>query len=81
MTVSARGVDKQVYRKFKAKSVEMGLKTGTAMTLAMKEWVGKKEKKKKKVESFFDKLKPWDWGKGSENSSLEIDEVIYGLKK
>jgi len=24
------------------------------------------------------KVKPWDWGDNSENSSKEIDEVLYG---
>lgn len=80
MNVSVRDVDPQVFRKFKAKTVEIGIKTGTAMTQALKEWA-EKEKKKKKVKSFFDSLKPWDWGAGSEKSSVEIDEVLYGLKK
>ena len=80
MTVSARNVDKTVFRKFKAKSVELGLNTGTAMTQALREWAEKKEKPKKAKKSFFD-LKPWNWGKKNRNASLEIDEVVYGGKK
>lgn len=81
LNVSVRDVDSQTFRKFKAKTVEIGLKTGTAMTQALKEWAEKKEKKKKVKKSFFSSIKPWDWGKGNENASLEVDEVVYGLKK
>ncbi|MEK6941687.1 MAG: hypothetical protein AABW85_02420 [archaeon] len=81
VNVSVRDVDPKVFREFKVKTVEIGMKTGTAMTQALKEWAEKRENKKKKVKSFFDNFKSWDWGKGSEKSSIEIDEVLYGLKK
>ena len=43
MNVSVRDVDPKVFRKFKVKTVEVGMKTGTAMTQALKEWAEKKE--------------------------------------
>ena len=27
------------------------------------------------------KVKPFDWGKGTERTSKEIDEILYGNKK
>jgi uncharacterized protein YecT (DUF1311 family) len=75
--VSIRDVDTDTFRKFKAKTALKGMKAGIALTEALRAWIEKKEKQTKKRGSFFD-LKPWDWGKGNENASQEIDEVLYG---
>lgn len=72
MQISVRDVDEEVYKEFKAKSVKEGLKLGKALTLAMKEWL----EEEKKGKSFL-KLKPFDWGEGTEKASREIDEVLY----
>ena len=40
----------------------------------------KKAKKKTSNEDFF-KIKPFDWGPGTEKASEEIDEIVYGIKK
>ncbi|MBI4045010.1 MAG: hypothetical protein HY392_04850 [Candidatus Diapherotrites archaeon] len=50
------------------------------MVRSIKKRKDKKRSPQKKAKSFFD-LKPWDWGKESENSSLEIDKIVYGGKK
>ena len=42
-----RDVDPKVFRKFKAKTIEAGMKTNTAMTQALKEWVEKRNQKEK----------------------------------
>ncbi len=34
--------------------------------------------KKKKAEKSLLDLKPFDWGEGTENSSEEIDTILYG---
>lgn len=80
LNISVRDVDPTAFREFKVKTVSQGTKTGIALTQAMKEWVGKREKEKKIKRSFFD-LKPWDWGKGNERVSIEVDETLYGGKK
>ncbi len=49
----------------------------TSFNKAMKFVSGKKRKKKGKAKSLL-KLKPFDWGEGTEKSSVEIDEIIYG---
>lgn len=38
--------------------------------------VDKKGKEKRHKKSFLE-LKPFDWGAGTEKSSLEIDEILY----
>lgn len=78
MNVSVRDVDPKVFRRFKVKTVEVGMKTGMAMTQALKEWAEKKEKPRRKRKSFFDSIKPWDWGEENKNASMEIDKVVYG---
>ena len=72
--VTVRDVDPQVFREFKADAVRNGYKLGTALTLAMEKFRSELRRKKEK----FTSLKPIHWGKGSEHSSLEIDEILYG---
>ncbi len=72
MVLSVRDVDDDVFRDFKAEAVKKGLKVGKALTFAMQEWIDKSSPKKS-----FMRLKPMDWGKGTENSSMEIDKVLY----
>lgn len=78
--VTVRGVDRDTYKKFKATIALKGMKAGAALTEALKAWAKKKERTSGKKGSFFD-LKPWDWGKGNENASREIDEVLYGGRR
>ena len=39
MSVLIRGIDKEIYAKFKAKAIEQGLKVGEALTRAMVKWI------------------------------------------
>jgi len=73
MQLSVRDVDENVFRAFKAKAVEENLPVGRAVSLALKHWLDESKKKK----SFLE-LKPWNWGKGTEQLSSQIDEVLYG---
>ncbi|MFH1588142.1 MAG: hypothetical protein ABIA76_02270 [Candidatus Diapherotrites archaeon] len=81
MNIGVRDVDVKIFRKFKAEAVKEGLKTGTALTQALNFWLEKKEMQKKKSKIGLLDLPSWDWGKGNENASQEIDEVLYGGKK
>ncbi len=74
MQVSVKNVEEKVFRDFKAESVRDGIKMGKALSLAMKLWLEKKEKKPKmKILN----LKPIHWGKKTTKTSEEIDEVVY----
>ncbi len=75
MQLTVKEVDKRVFREFKAEAVKEGLKIGSALNLAMAEWLEKTEKKPKL--SLKD-LKPTNWGKGTERTSIEADEILYG---
>lgn len=39
MSILIRGIDKEIYAKFKAKAIEQGLKVGEALTRAMIKWI------------------------------------------
>ena len=69
-----KNVKDEIFREFKAESVREGLKIGDSLTLAMKLWI---EKNQKKPSMSILNLKPKDWGKGTERTSEEIDKILY----
>ncbi len=77
LNITIRDVDEKVFRKFKAEAVADGTRLGNAVTKAMKFWVNKKGKEKHGKKSLLE-LNPFDWGAGTEKSSEEIDEILYG---
>jgi len=72
MVLSVRDVDEDIFRDFKAQAVKKGLKVGKALSFAMQDWLDKSEPKKS-----FMRLKPFHWGKGTENTSRDIDKILY----
>lgn len=80
VNVSFRDVDEDAFREFKVVIARLGLKAGVAVSEAFRMFSASLEHKKKKKVSFLS-LKPVDWGSGTEKSSSEIDEVLYGWKK
>ena len=74
MQVSIKNVEEGVFREFKAESVREGFKVGKALTFAMKMWLDNKEGKPRMSLLNF---KPKNWGKGTERTSEEINNIIY----
>lgn len=81
--IGIRGVNKETFRKFRAVNIEEKLKLGEAMTIAMENYLEKRKLKKSNKQNIKEllKIKPFDWGKGTEKTSKEIDEILYGFKK
>jgi hypothetical protein len=75
VNITIRGLNESVFRKFKAKAVEDGMKLGEALTQAMAMWV--RQIADKREVSILD-LETFDWGKGTEKASVEIDKFLYG---
>jgi hypothetical protein len=75
MNVTIRGLNESVFRRFKVKAVEEGVKLGEALTQAMDMWV--QEMSDKREVSVLN-LEVFDWGKDTEKASVEIDKVLYG---
>ncbi len=77
-----RGIDEETYRMFRQKALEERMKTGEALTLAMKRWVSEREERKAKpdprnllkISGIIKTKKKVRW-------SEEIDEFLYGLEK
>jgi len=78
LNVTVRGLDDAVYRRFKAKAVEEGLKIGEALTQAMKAWIEQGSGKRRI--RLLD-IEPFNWGAGTEKISVEIDKMLYGEEK
>lgn len=75
--VGVRGVDEETFRKFRARALEKRQRLGEALTLAMQQFIVKKEKKPNPRN--FLKIKPFKIGKVV-HWSEEIDEILYGGK-
>ncbi len=76
MNITIRGLQDSIFRKFKAKAVEEDMKLGDALSQAMEAWLkrGRTQTSKGKLSN----LKITHWGKGTENSSEEVDTIVYG---
>ena len=78
MNTTIRGVDEAIFRKFKAKAAEEGMKIGEAVTQALESWVKEREHAKKRAS--LREIECYDWGKGTEKVSSQIDQILYGEK-
>ncbi len=78
---AVRGIDEEVYRKFREKTLEERMKVGEALTEAMEKWLKEKRRTKKgpdpknllKLEGIIKTKKKVRW-------SEEIDKILYGGK-
>lgn len=79
--IGVREVDEEVFRQFRAMTVRRRIKLGEAITKAMENLLEEqkiKEKKKKRLH-YLDEVKPLSFGNGTENTSEEIDKIVYGV--
>lgn len=76
--ISVRDVDTEAFRQFRAMSIRERLKIGEALTIAMKKLMEEKKKKDNMGVSSLLTLKPFDFGKGNEKLSKEVDKILYG---
>ena len=75
MNITVRDLDEGVFRKFKGRAAERGMRMGVAVTQAMQLFIEKDaDRQAKKPGS----TKPSDWRKGTDSTSKEIDSLLYG---
>ncbi|MBI2076531.1 MAG: hypothetical protein HYT72_04765 [Candidatus Aenigmarchaeota archaeon] len=81
-TVAIRDLDEETFRKFRAVAIEERMKTGEALSIAMKKWIKEKETRKIKTnpENLL-KINGIIKTKNKVKWSEEIDEFLYGLEK
>ena len=80
--LTVRNVDEKAWRKFRAKIAEEGLKTGDALTQAMKIWIKEKESQGAGPDpKFLLSVKPITVGRKKVRWSEEVDETLYGARE
>ena len=83
--IAVRDVDEDTFRKFKAAAAGENMNIGNALTVAMGQWAERKKTKAmpnpKNLLKIKGRIKPFSWGRGTVNTSKEIDEILYGSKK
>jgi hypothetical protein len=75
--ITVRDIDEETLGRFKVKATEHKMKMGKALTEAMRIWIQTKEHPKKGSKDLM-KLRPFDWGKNTEKTSSQVDEILYG---
>lgn len=79
---TVRDVDESIWRKFRAKTEEEGLKTGQALNEALKVWVETREKERREPDPRnFLKMEGVVRTKRKVRWSEEIDETLYGKER
>lgn len=76
MAITVRNVDETLFQEFKVEAVKEGIPIGKALNMAMIQWISKHKHPKKSLLNY----KPTNWGKGTEDTSKEINNVLYGKK-
>ena len=54
---------------------------GEALSIMMKRFLEEKDIEKRPNPKDLLRVKPFKWGEGTEKTSEEVDEILYGLKK
>jgi len=72
--ITVKEVNKEVFNELKAEAIKRKINVGTALTLAIENWLSSLKKTKKSLLDW----KPTNYGSGTEKLSEEVDEVLYG---
>ena len=75
-TIIVRGVDEDVYKALRERAIKNEIKMGVIINAAIKEWLRTEEKTKTNTKLLL-KIKPFNWGKGTEKLSTDLDEALY----
>ena len=78
--IAVRNVDRETFRKFRAKSIEKGVPLGDAMTKAMRHWLNEEPRKRPDPSKFRDMIGSVKT-KGPVRWSEEVDEILYGTEQ
>lgn len=77
--VTFKNVDERVLREFKAEAVRESKKFGNALVEAIQFWLANKKTLSLKKKMKLSDIKPTSFGPGSENGSIEVDKIVYGI--
>ena len=74
MNITVRDLNEEIFRKFKGKAAERGMKMGTAVAHAMKLFI----ENEVAVQVKKPMPKPARWSGARDSTSKEIDSLLYG---
>lgn len=72
--ITVKEVDKRIFHELKAEAAKRNITVGIALTLAIEKWVSSL----KQTQDKLSRLKPRNWGQGTERLSEDIDKILYG---
>jgi len=72
--ITVKEVDETTFQELKSEAIIRKITVGTALTLAIENWLSSLKKTKGKLSE----LKPRNWGPGTEYTSEQADEILYG---
>jgi hypothetical protein len=75
MNITVRGLNDEVFRKFKGKAAERGMKMGVAVTVAMRLFIAQEAKKSARKGGT---IRLSDLTKGRDATSEEVEALLYG---
>ena len=78
MDTTIRNIDKEVYRRIKARAAVAGRTVGDVLNDAMRLYLAQPEMREKRG-SLRD-LRPETYPEGTEGLSDQIDEIVYGAR-
>jgi hypothetical protein len=73
---SVRNLNPRLYKRLRAFALQENISVGTALNIAIESLLNQKSKQKKDPRKLL-QITPFDWGKGTENTSTEVDTIIY----
>ena len=76
MDTTIRNIDEEAYRRLRTWAAHEGIGIGEALSRLVFRHVHPTPARKRRV-SFWD-LKPTGWGPGTERTSEEVDDIVYG---
>ena len=79
VNITIRGINREVYKEVRSETVKRGVKIGEAVNEALSHWLEASRTKKAK-RSLLD-VRATNWGPGTEKTSTQVDEILYGWKK
>jgi plasmid stability protein len=75
MNITVRDLNEEVFRRFKGKAAERGMKMGAAVTQAMRLFIAQEAQRNTRKAGT---IRLSDLTKGRDSTSEEIDSLLYG---
>ncbi len=72
--ITVKEMNKEVFQELKAEAIKRKMSVGAALSIAVECWLSQLQKPKGSLLNW----KSTNWGPGTERTSEQVDEIIYG---